>query len=191
VYAIEKAGVQCHVSLQLVRGLTNDVTIVASPCLNAYDVAIMFNKFKTSIARVAHMNSFLRAFVKRRAACTENVQRIGIRDISGGWIIVSISIAIPLVLTVGRYLFFLARKCITQYGHMFVLPFSSSSEDSSNVSDQSLDNDDSGNQRRTVELTAEEIKTLAECGRFRIVARPHLERASSPAGHGHGRDRNV
>lgn len=188
VYAIEKAGVECHVSLQLVRGLTNDVTNVASPCLNAYDVAIMFNK--TSIARVAHMNSFLRAFVRRRTACTENVPRIGIRDISGGWIIVSISIAIPLLLTVGRYLFFLARKCIAQYGHMFVLPFSSSSE-GSNVSNQSLDDDDSGNQRRTVELTAEEIKTLAACGRIRVVARPHLERASSPAGHDHGRDRNV
>jgi len=44
---------------------------------------------------------------------------VNIHEVAGGWLILSVAIALPLVFTVARYMYYLLKKCISVYGNVF------------------------------------------------------------------------
>jgi hypothetical protein len=53
--------------------------------------------------------------------CTMQETKITIHDVAGGWIILAIAACLPFIATVSRYVYYLAVKCITLYGNIFVV----------------------------------------------------------------------
>ena len=55
------------------------------------------------------------------SVCNIRESAVTIHDLAGGWVILAVAVCLPLVATIARYLYYLARKCITMYGNIFVV----------------------------------------------------------------------
>jgi len=167
IWGILKEGVLCSTTIRLVRGVNSGISMILSPCSRSSEVVVRAR------ALILRLMTAARGYHAQQLKGCSVTPRIGIHQISGGWIILAMSIAVPFALVVGRYLWYLSVKCVQQYGSLFVLPFSSSEDDSSQQSNGIAS--EHGEQ-----FTADELRGLEQCARASVVQAHRLERASSP-----------
>ena len=189
IWAVDETDHLCDLTVVPLGSVYATVTIASSwKCASSLGRQEYLHTFAPPWGHVASwMDTYRRASKSRwTTSCNKEVRiRISITDIAGGWVIVGFSIAVPLLLTIGRYLYYLMRKCIDEYGHLFVIKTFSSASDSGSNNNGSNATDAKRHELASkskdtcnVHLTADDVTRLMECGYH--ITEKHLLRKSSP-----------
>ena len=104
--------------------LTTGQVFLYSPCVDQEEIAtrdrIILNlAIRGVLASQADLALGSYSTGSRPVRCVNRGSEVTIRDVAGAWIIVAAAVLLPLLFTVGRYSYYLLKKCINTYGGVF------------------------------------------------------------------------